>query len=249
MRSVMLGAVALCLLPAACETGGGGDFGTVLGEVLGTVGTGEGGTQGALSTFEIDAALRQALEVGADRVESKIGVTDGFWQNQQIRIPLPGRLGQLQSQLSGVGLSAPLDDLQLRMNRAAEQAVPAGKKIVVDAVKSITIEDAMSLLQGGDSAATDFLRNKTEASLRTTFTPYVESALTSSGAYQALDSLTSSNAFLAVAATDYKADLTGHAVQFGLDGMFDYLALEEKKIRENPVARTTDLLRKVFGSR
>ena len=245
MRSLVIGAIALCVLPAGCETTGNGDFGRVLGEVLGT----QTGTQGALSTFEIDAGLRQALEIGADRVEAQIGVTDGFWQNPQIKIPLPGRLGEVQSQLSRVGLSAPLDDLQLRMNRAAEQAVPAGKRIVVDAIKSITIEDAIGLLRGGDSAATDFLRAKTEASLRTTFTPYVETALTSSGAYQTLDSVTSSMPLLAVAATDYKSDLTGHAVQFGLNGMFNSLAIEEKKIRDNPLARTTELLRKVFGSR
>ncbi len=247
MRAILVGALSLCLVPAACESTDAEAIGAVLGGVLGPAGTGT--SQDALSTFEIDAALRQALEIGADRVEAEIGVTDGFWKNPQIQIPLPGRLGQLQSQLSDVGLSAPLDDLQLRMNRAAEQAVPAGKKIVVDVVKSITIEDAVSLLNGGDTAATDFLRRKSEASLRETFTPYVESALTSSGAYQALDSLTSSTPMLAVAAIDYKSDLTNHAVQLGLDGLFDYLALEEKKIRENPLARTTDLLRKVFGSR
>ena len=114
-------------------------------------------------------------------------------------------------------------------------------------MQSITIEDALGIFQGGDTAATDFLRGRTEVSLRQTFTPFVEDALESSGAYRALDSVTSSQPILAVAATDYKSDLTTYAVQFGLDGMFDYLALEEKKIRENPVARTTELLRRVFG--
>ncbi len=248
MRTLVIGAIALSLLPAGCETGAGGDFGSVLGEVLGGVGGSGQGSQGALSTFEIDAALRQALEIGTDRVAGQIGITDGYWSDPQIRIPLPGRLGQVQGQLAKLGLSGPLDDVQLRMNRAAEDAVPAGKTIIIDAVKSITIEDALGLLRGGDTAATDFLRGKTETNLRTTFTPYVESALTSSGAYQALDSVTSSTPVLAIAATDYKTDLTNHAVQLGLDGMFDYLALEEKKIREDPLAQTTALLRKVFGS-
>ena len=88
----------------------------------------------------------------------------------------------MQSQLKQVGLSGPLDDLQLRMNRAAEDAVPAGKTIIVDAVKSITIEDAVGILRGGDTAATDFLRGRTENNLRGLFTPYVESALNESGA-------------------------------------------------------------------
>lgn len=248
MRATVLGALVLCLVPASCETGSGGELGAVLGEVLGSVATGDTGDASALSSFEIDAALRQALEIGATRVSDQIGVTDGFWKDPRIQIPLPGRLGQVQDQLSGVGLSGPLDDLQLRMNRAAELAVPAGKAIVIDAVKSITIEDAVGLLNGGDTAATDFLRGRTEANLRGLFTPYVEDALGSSGAYQALDSAVSTVPVLAIAATDYKSDLTNHAVQFGLDGLFDYLALEEQKIRENPVARTTDLLRKVFGS-
>ncbi len=248
MRALIIGGLALALVPTACETGTGGDLGAVLGEVLGQPSsTTSGGSEG-LSAFEIDAALRQALEIGTTRVADQIGVTDGYWKDPRIQIPLPGRLGQLQKNLAGTPLVGPLDDLQLRMNRAAEEAVPAGKTIVIDAVKSITINDAIGLLQGGDTAATDFLRGRTEDNLRTLFTPYVDTALESSGAYQALDSLVSSNAFLAIAAVDYKSDLTNHAVQLGLDGLFDYLAVEEKKIRENPVARTTDLLRRVFGS-
>ena len=249
MRALIYGALAMCVAASGCESGAGGDFGNVLGDVLGTNSGSQDTTSGALSTLEIDAGLRQALEIGTERVAAKIGVIDGYWQDPKIRIPLPGRLGQAQTQLAKIGLSAPLDDLQLRMNRAAEQAVPAGKTIIIDAVKSITIEDAIGLLRGGDTAATDFLRARTETSLRATFTPYVETALSDSGAYQALESVTASTPFLAMAAIDYKSDLTRHAVNLGLDGVFDYLALEEQKIRQNPVARTTDLLRKVFGSR
>lgn len=246
MRYTIIGALALCVFPAGCETGSSGDFGQVLGDVLDGIESGQT-TSGELSLAEIDAGLRQALEIGTNRVASQIGVTDGYWNDPQIKIPLPGRLGQVQNELGKLGLAGPLDDLQLRMNRAAEDAVPAGKKIVIDAVQSITIEDALGILRGGDSAATDFLRGRTEASLRQTFTPFVENALESSGAYQALDSVTSSQPLLAVAATDYKSDLTTFAVQYGLDGLFTYLAVEEQKIRDNPVARTTELLRRVFG--
>lgn len=245
MRAMIFGALALCLIPAACESGDMEQFGIILDEVVGGA-DGQDGKDG-LSGFEIDAGLRQALEIGATRVADQIGVTDGYWKDPKIQIPLPGRLGEAQSTLARVGLSGPLDDLQLRMNRAAEQAVPAGKTIVIDAVKSITIDDAVGLLRGGDTAATDFLRRKTEVGLRNTFTPYVENALTSSGAYQTLDSVTANQPLLAGFATDYKSDLTTFAVQYGLDGLFDYLALEEKKIRENPLARTTELLRRVFG--
>lgn len=247
MKALIGGALALCLLPAACESVDAEQVGAVLGSIYGPQGETDG--QGALSSLEIEAGLRQALEIGTERVADQIGVTDGYWQDPQIRIPLPGRLGEVQSQLQGVGLSGPLDDLQLRMNRAAEDAVPAGKQIVIDVVRSITIQDALGILNGGDTAATDFLRGRTETSLRTTFTPYVEDALASSGAYQMLDSVTASQPLLAVYAGDFKSDLTTHAVNFGLNGLFNYLAVEEQKIREDPVARTTELLRKVFGSR
>ena len=247
MRAIMAGALALCLIPSGCETAELGDLGQVLGDVVGGT-DGASGTDG-LSSFEIEAGLRQALEIGTERVAGQIGVTDGYWQDPQIRIPLPGRLGEVQDQLGRFGLSGPLDDLQLRMNRAAETAVPAGKRIVIDAVQSITIQDALGILNGGDTAATDFLRGRTETSLRTTFTPFVEDALQSSGAYQMLDGVTSNQPLLQAYAGDFKSDLTIHAVNFGLNGLFNYLAVEEQKIRENPVARTTELLRKVFGSR
>lgn len=247
MRTLLAGALGACLLSAGCSTDGtAGDYGAVLGSVLG--GYPQSGSVAGLTQAEIDAGLRQALEIGTERMAGQIGVRNGFWTNPRIQIPLPGRLGEAQQELAKIGLSDPLDDLQQRMNHAAEDAVPAGKTIIINAVKSITIEDAVGILRGGDTAATDFLRRRTEASLRTTFTPYVESALSSSGAYQALDSATSSVPMLAVAAVDYKSSLTNHAVELGLDGMFDYLALEEQKIRDNPVARTTELLRKVFGS-
>ncbi len=248
MKSSIAGAFALVLLAGGCaETGtsGGGDFGTVLGGVLGQIGQEQG--SGALTSFEINAGLKQALEIGANNVAGRIGVTDGYFGDAQIRIPLPGRLGELQSQLSQIGLSGPLDDLQLRMNRAAEASVPQAKKLIVSAVTSMTIDDALGILRGGDTAATDFLRARTETGLRETFTPYVESALQGSGAYQAFDGLTAQYGLGGIAG-NLKNDLTVYAVNLGLDGMFFYIAAEEKKIRENPVARTTDLLRKVFGA-
>ncbi|MEM9377730.1 MAG: DUF4197 domain-containing protein [Pseudomonadota bacterium] len=247
MRSIVFAAGLLCVFSGGCENTSGQDFGQVLQGVLNEVEGTSAGDQG-LTQAEIDAGLRQALEIGTERVAAQIGVVDGYWKDPDIQIPLPGRLGDVQTELAKLNLSGPLDDLQLRLNRAAEAAVPSGKRIVIDAVQSITIEDALGILQGGDTAATEFLRDRTELSLRQSFTPFIEDALASSGAYQALDSVTSTQPMLATVARDYKADLTAFAVQFGLDGLFTYLAIEEKKIRDNPVARTTELLRRVFGA-
>ena len=134
------------------------------------------------------------------------------------------------------------------MNRAAESAVPEGKALVLGAVRQITIEDAVQILNGGDTAATDFLRGKTEAQLRVAFTPYVRNSLAKAGAFTSLEQVASSYGVGGVT-SKLQADLTDHAVGLGLDGMFYYVAQEEKKIRENPLARTTDLLRRVFGNR
>ena len=131
MRIVILGALALTVLPAGCENGTSGDFGQVLGDVLSGI-EGAQSPGGELTLAEIDAGLRQALEIGTERVADQIGVQDGYWQDPKIQIPLPGRLGQVQGELSKLGLAGPLDDLQLRMNRAAEDAVPAGKRIVIE---------------------------------------------------------------------------------------------------------------------
>lgn len=241
MKYLMTAIAALGL--SACETGAGGG----LGDVFGGIASGIGGQSGALTNAEIDAGLREALTIGTNAVSSQLGATDGFFGDERVRIPLPGRLGDLQDSLDKVGLSGPLDDLQLRMNRAAEASMPEARKLVVAAVQSITVEDALGILQGGDTAATQFLRGRTESSLRDAFTPYIDTALSDSGAFQSLDGVASRYGMSAVA-TDLRDDMTDHAVNLGLDGLFLYVAEEEKKIRENPVARTTDLLRKVFGN-
>ena len=238
MKHVIAAAIAAVSL-SSCEALPPG----ALEGVLAGVGT----QSGALSNFEIESGLRQALEIGATNVSSQLGATDGFFGDERIRIPLPGRLGQLQSTLSNVGLSAPLDDLQLRMNRAAEAAMPEARRLVVSAVQSITLEDALGILQGGETAATDFLRGRTEAGLRDAFAPFLDQALQGAGAFQALDSVASRNGFGGLA-NQLQGDMRDHAVNLGLQGMFFYVGQEEKKIRENPVARTTELLRKVFGA-
>lgn len=215
-----------------------------LNNVLGSLGQ---TAPGGLSSFEIDAGLREALEIGATNVSAQLGEQDGFFGDSRIRIPLPGRLNDVQNNLDKIGLSGPLDDLQLRMNRAAEAAMPDAKRLMVSAVRSITVEDAVGILQGGESSATEYLRGRTEGSLRDALRPFVDTALTDSGAYQSLNRVASQNGLSAITG-DLKGDMTDHAVNLGLEGMFFYVSEEERKIRENPAARTTELLRKVFGS-
>ncbi len=134
------------------------------------------------------------------------------------------------------------------MNRAAEASVPEAQALILGAIRNITINDALNILNGGDTAATDYLRSRTETQLRTAFTPYAREALSKSGAFTAMENVASQYGVGGITSS-LQADLTTHAVDYGLDGIFLYVAEEEKKIRENPVARTTELLRRVFGNR
>ena len=246
MKRSMLGALGLALLTAGCaDTGSNSDFGRVLGEVIGAATT--SGSQGALTTAEIDAGLREALTVGTNLVADQLGQVDGYYRDPKIHIPLPKTYRSLQTNLAKVGASGPLDDLELRMNRAAEAAVPQGKQLILGAIRDMTIQDALGILQGGDTAATDYLRSKTQDKLRAAFAPYVQDALAKSGAFTSLENVAGQYGVGGVT-SGLQADLTEHAVDYGLDGMFLYVAEQEKQIRENPVARTTELLRRVFGT-
>lgn len=243
MNKAWMVGLALAMIPAGCaETGSSEAFGRVLGEVLSTT-----TSDAPLTTAEIDAGLREALRVGTANVASQLGKTNGYFGDPAIRIPLPKTYRDIQTNLAKIGASGPLDDLELRMNRAAEAAVPEAKTLILGAIQSMTIEDALNILKGNDTAATDYLRAKTETQLRTAFTPYVRQTLSQAGAFTTLDQVASSYG-ISGASSRLQADLTSHAVGFGLDGIFHYVAEEERKIRENPLARTTELLRRVFGN-
>ncbi|MBU1286440.1 MAG: DUF4197 domain-containing protein [Alphaproteobacteria bacterium] len=244
MRIATFSALALALLPTGCATtGSAGDYGAILGDIMRTP-----AGQGTLTQAEIDAGLREALTVGTNAVASQLGKTNGYFGDPRVRIPLPKTYRDIQSNLARVGASGPLDDLELRMNRAAEAAVPEARTLILGAVKSITINDALQILNGGDTAATDYLRSRTETQLRQSFTPYVRQTLSQSGAFTSMEQVAGQYGFGGVTGS-LQNDLTQHAVGLGLDGIFLYVAEEEKKIRENPLARTSEILRRVFGNR
>ncbi|MEZ5934374.1 MAG: DUF4197 domain-containing protein [Alphaproteobacteria bacterium] len=227
----------------ACAPGEGGDpwsagAGSVLQGVL--------GGSGALGQSEIAAGLKEALRVGTDRVVDNLGVVDGFNADPKVHIPLPKVLAQAQSSLRLIGASALVDDLELRINRAAEQATPVAKDIFWKAITGLTFEDVNAIYQGPNDAATQYLDRTTRGSLTDAMRPIVNDALADAGAVTAYDAIIE-RAQVAPFLPDLKTDLTNHVLDRAMDGMFAYLAIEEAAIREDPVKRTTALLKKVFG--
>lgn len=217
------------------------DLGKIIGGILG-----QGEKSPSLSSTDVATGLREALTKAGAYATGKLSAKDGFWGDSAVRIPLPGILGDAQKRLKPIGLAAPLDDLQMRVNRAAEAAMPQASKLVTDAVRSITFEDALAILRGGDTAATDYLRARTETGLRTAFKPHFTEALAGSGALSAVDSAVKRYGG-GLVRTDAKTMLTDAAMTGALDGLFYYVAREEQAIRRDPVKRTSDILRKVFG--
>jgi len=213
------------------------------------------GTASALSDAQISAGLKEALSVGAERAVGLLGREGGFLNDGSVRIPLPGALGSAAKGLRAVGQGHYVDEFELAVNRAAEEAVPQTLGIVEDTVRNMTLEDVRGILSGGDDAATRFLRERAGGSLRKAILPIVSNATDSAGAtsaYKTLktqaDGMLGGFGSLGGLVDTGSLDLDGYVTDKTLDGLFLKLAAEEKAIRENPVARTTDLLKTVFGN-
>lgn len=208
---------------------------------------GEGSGSGLLSNADITAGLKEALTKGSNAVVGQLGSKNGFSADPTIRIPLPPTLLKARNFAEKVGLEKSFDDLELRLNRAAELATPKAKELFVGAIKDMSVQDASGILRGPDNAATEYFRGKTGASLKTSMRPLVDDALAEVGAVQSFNQLLKQYNNIPLA-PKVDADLSGHVVDKGSDGIFHYLAEEEKAIRTNPVKRTSDLLQRVFSA-
>jgi hypothetical protein len=205
-----------------------------------------GVTSSALSVAEMGLGLKDALKVGTERVVGMLGTADGFNGNPDVHIPLPGSLRKVQSALKTVGMSSLVDDVELRLNRAAESAVPKAKALFWDAITGMTLEDVNGIFNGPPDAATRYFQGKMSAPLAAEMTPVVDDAMAQVGAVAAYDTMMGQYKTIPFV-PDVKADLTNHVITRAMDGLFLYLAKEEAAIRQDPAKRSTDLLRKVFG--
>ena len=200
----------------------------------------------ALNTDQISAGLREALRIGAERVVKQLSASGGFNLDPEIHIPLPATLGRVDKALSAVGLGDLTTDLEKRMNLAAEQASVQAKDLFVSAISNMTIDDARAILGGSSGAATDYLRRVTGGDLSAAMMPIIATALSETGAIKAYDSMLGEYGKLPFV-PDVQTNLQGYVAGKAMDGIFYYIGQEEAAIRANPAARTTDLLKTVFG--
>jgi len=231
----------------------GADLLKSLGGVLGTNKSGVA----ALTTDEMTKGLKEALAKGAKSAITNLGRPDGFLKNLDVKIPLPDSLKIVESAARLAGQGKLVDDFTVSMNRAAEQAVPVGLNILADSITKMSIADAQAILKGPEDAATQYFRRTSDATLAEKFRPIIAKATDSVGVTQNYKALTgkfgqaqSLGSLFGGGKTNAPGalDVDGYVTSKAMDGLFKMIAAEEKAIRANPAARTTDLLKKVFGS-
>ncbi|MGE0255379.1 MAG: DUF4197 domain-containing protein [Alphaproteobacteria bacterium] len=253
LHSLLAGVLTISIV-AALGSGPAHAQGNLLDKLKGMgVQTPGGGTQvpgtgsrSALGEADIAKGLREALKVGSERVVGALGKVDGFNNVADVHIPLPGTLRTVQQALGKVGQSALVDDLETRLNRAAEAAVPRAKSLFWKAIETMTLDDARRILDGPKDAATQYFRGKMASPLASDMKPIVDQELAKAGAVKSYDQMMGQYKSIPFV-PDAKADLTQHVLEKAIDGVFLYLGREEAAIRDDPAKRTTALLQKVFA--
>lgn len=200
----------------------------------------------SLSTLDMASGLKEALTVGSGSVVRKLGHSGGFNNDPAVHIPLPGSLKTVKSALGKVGMSDMLEDLELKLNSAAEVATPKAKNLFIDAIRQMTLDDARKIFNGPNDSATRYFQSKMSAPLAKEMSPIVLDSLADVGAIKSYDATMKQYEALPFV-PDAKANLTDYVVEKAMDGIFHYLAIEEAAIRQNPAKRTTDLLKRVFA--
>lgn len=211
-------------------------------QVLSSVNEGSGG----VSPAEIASGLKEALRIGTQNGTDRLSAADGFFADAAVKILMPEEAKKVENTLRGIGLGSLVDKAVLSMNRAAENAAKSATPIFVNAIKEMTISDAIGILKGGDNAATNYFKDKTTVPLTKAFQPVIEQSLSKVNATKYWNDVFS--AYNKFAASPVNTDLTAYVTERALTGIFYEVGLEEQKIRKDPAARVTDLLKKVFGN-
>jgi len=201
----------------------------------------------SLSNSEVIAGLKQALEIGSNNAGSQLSALNGYFGNQLIKILMPPEAKKVEQTLRSIGMGSEVDKAILAMNRAAEDAAKKAAPIFVDAIRTITIQDGLGILRGGNGAATNYLKGRTTTQLTNSFRPVIENSLKKVDATKYWSQVFSIYNKLPTTVNKINPDLAGYVTERALSGLFVTVEQEENKIRQNPSARVTDLLKKVFG--
>ncbi len=241
----LLAAVALALACGVAGCSGGGQ--TALGALERVLASGRPAS-GGLDEDTIVAGLREALQVSTDAAVRLTSARDGFLANEAIRIRLPESLEPMTDALRAVGFGGPVDRLDVAMNRAAERAAGEATAVFLDAIRRMTFSDARGILQGGETAATEYFRRSSSEDLRERFEPIVAEKVQTVGLAQLYSGMVRRYEMLPVPDKRPAPELEGYVTDRTLDGLFTVLGEEETRIRRDPSARASELLRTVFGS-
>ena len=205
-----------------------------------------GRATGASSEGKVGSGLKEALQVATEKAVGLTGRPNGYYDNPAIKIPMPEKLQGVEKGLRMAGMGRQVDEFVLSMNRAAEQSAPAARQIFLDAVHGIGFDDARKILDGANTAATEYFKGKTTAKLTTAFAPIVKKNMNEVGVTRQFEALMARmNDMPFVKSQTF--DIDGYVIGKALDGLFQVMGEQEKEIRQNPAARTTALLKEVFA--
>jgi len=206
------------------------------------------GSDSSITNDDMIQGLKEALQIGTQNAVTSVSKVDGYYQNPDIKIPLPAEIQKAEKYLRLAGYGSQVDEFEKSMNHAAEQAAPEAKQIFLGAVKDMKISDAEKILDGPDNAATGYFKDKTYTDLQRIFKPIVKDTMGQVGVTRQFQDI--NNKLSSIPLADKASiDLDQYVTDKSLDGLFFMLAEEEKKIRQDPAARVTDILKKVFGGR
>jgi hypothetical protein len=237
MKKIIL---ALSVILAACSS-------AQLNQAIGDVNKSVGGSAQPLTSAEVADGLKEALIKGISTGSDLVSQVDGYFKNPEIKIPFPPDVKKVEDKLRQIGFGNDVDKFVMTMNRGAEDAAKEAKPIFITAIKSMTIQDAFGILKGEDNAATEYLKRTTSAQLKEKFKPVIQNSLDKVNATKYYsDVVTRYNQIPLVQKVN--PDLNDYATDRAIEGLFLMIAKEEKNIRDNPAARTSALLKKVFGA-
>jgi hypothetical protein len=204
---------------------------------------------GSKGLTEKDAAegIKEALVNGTGESVKLVSIVDGYWGNPEIKIPFPSEAKEIESRLRAIGMGKKVDEFNISINRAAEKAAIEAKPVFIAAIKGMTVKDALNIVKGQNNAATIYLQNTTSPELNGKFQPIIKTSLDNVNATKYWsDLITAYNKIPLV--KKMNPDLTGYVTDKAINGLFVMIAREELKIRKDPMARTSELLKKVFGN-